>query len=175
MREVGGYKKWLKIEGLYQPITLEPNESRLHYCAVVERSVTGRECLQKCVNLSTNETVCTPTRCRSPWRICRSCIKHQTIVPQSIVVDEKRGLCQLHIRYGTARKRIDVFSPPKETRQNLPKNVGAKSLFYKAIRLKLRREGLNTRELASETGISLDEVKRAFKRRPARGSTPSHL
>lgn len=153
-------------ESAVLPLGVEADETRLHYCAVVDRAVTGSLCQSQCNKESVNAEFCMTSKCTAPWRLCIICLGHKTVVPASVVVDRNLGYCAFHERVGPSRRRINVFDPwenqPKEVRERLRKSASSEEVIRTTLRLKARREGLAIRELVDETGLSLSFVCGVF-------------
>lgn len=157
-----------RAESAALPSSVEADEGRLHYCAVVDRAVLGPECRSQCNKESVNAEFCMGSKCAAPWRLCIMCLLHKTVVPASVVVNRDLGYCAFHERVGPSRRRINVFAPwenqPKEMRARLRKNASSEEVMRTILRLKARWEGLSIRELVEETGLSLAFVCGVFPR-----------
>lgn len=69
-----------------------------HTCAFSVEGATQKYCQELTAISRRNEVGCMESKCKSPWRLCITCVNENTIAEDgaSIVIDPDSGLCNQH-------------------------------------------------------------------------------
>lgn len=69
-------------------------------CPMFRMDIGKSQCQTQSSIISKNETVCTAQKCKSPWRLCISCLKQGYKGYGNTVIPPKHKLCNFHMTHG---------------------------------------------------------------------------